>query len=112
MNHSLLNEALIEKNIVQIEFYGNEEFSSLGKFCDKYEEATNYYQSYNTNLLLNHITKFRIDTTNIYNKRMQYVKVLSDALAMYRELKADTSEAFGKMPEKTSNAFDGVKIDD
>lgn len=105
MNHSLLNEALIEKNIAQIEFYTNEEFSSLGKFCDRYEEGANYYQSNNTNALLNHINKFRYDTNTILNKRMQYIKVLNDVLAMYRELTKETSEAFAEMTDGVDEEF-------
>ena len=108
MNYCLMDEALIEKNVVQIEFYGNEEFSTLGRFCDQFEEATNSYQSLNTNLLLNNINNFRNDTNNILNKRIQYAKTINEALTIYRELKANTSEAFEKVDDNVDEVFAGV----
>ncbi len=99
MKGARLNEALIEKNIAQIEFYGNEEFSTLSKYCSKFETASNYYQSRNTSLLLSHINRFRNDTNLVLSKRMQYVKVLIDVLAQYRELTVTTTESFGELKD-------------
>lgn len=99
MKGARLNQGLVEKNIAQIEFYGNEEFSNLSKFCSKFESGSNYYKTRNTNALVSHINRFRNDTNLLLSKRMQYVKVLTDVVTQYKELTVTTTESFGDIKD-------------
>ena len=99
MRGARLNQGLVEKNIAQIEFYANEEFNNLSEFCSKYESATNYYKTRNTNAIVNHINRFRNDTNLLLTKRMQYVKILTDVVTQYKELTVATKESFGDIKD-------------
>ena len=62
MNYSRVDEALLDKNIKEIELYKTEEEKTLNKICEKLISATQSYQSENTAQILNNIeiTKTKI----------------------------------------------------
>ena len=94
MDKGIINEPLLEKNIVQITYYGDEENKLLNKITKKFEEGTNNYKSKNTSSFLRNINILRNNTSLILTKRMAYANVLTRVIAQYHKLSDETVDKF------------------
>jgi uncharacterized coiled-coil DUF342 family protein len=94
MNRGIINEAMLERDIENIEFYLNEENKILNKIYDAYQEALDCYSSTNTNFLSNHLNTLPKNISDIWNKRKQYTNTLQRVIQQYHMLSESTRKKF------------------
>lgn len=83
MEKGIVNVDSLEKDIVNIDFYASEEKIVLNKIYLKMEECLNNYKSSNRALIIKSINNYGGDIKKIYNKRIEYTKVLRKVIEGY-----------------------------
>ena len=94
MNYSRVDEALLDKNIKEIELYKTEEEKTLNKICEKLISATQSYQSENTAQILNNIETAKIKIAPLKAKREKYITILNQVIIKYRGLSSSVENMF------------------
>ena len=87
MNYSRVDEALLDKNIKEIELYKTEEEKALNKICEKLISATQSYQSENTAQILNNIEITKTKIAPLKAKR-------ENVIIKYRGLSSSVEKMF------------------
>lgn len=94
MKNGFLDRAALEKDIEQIKFYAEEEKEKLAKIREQIERCTENYDSQNTKLILESIENYGQNVEKFYDKRLSYMLVLKNAIALYEDLGQKTVERF------------------
>ena len=94
MNENILNKALLEKNIEQINYYIEEEKQLLNKIFEKMELCLKDYNTSNTAKYLEKITDSKLNVSKISTKRTQYINILNNAIARYDRVSIETINRF------------------
>lgn len=94
MKNGFLDRAALEKDIEQIKFYAEEEKEKLAKIREQIERCTENYDSQNTKLILESIKNYGQNAEKFYDKRLSYMLVLKNAIALYEDLGRETVERF------------------
>lgn len=94
MEKGILNRELLEKNIENIKYYLEEEYTYLNKICDKMKESSESYFSLNSNLILQTISNISNDAKFLKNKREKYVNILNKNIIKYSDLSIETKKNF------------------
>lgn len=94
MGKGILNRELLEKNIGNIKYYLEEEYSYLNKIYAKLKESSESYFSFNSNLILQTISTIPSDAEFLKNKREKYVNILNENIIKYNDLSIQTKKIF------------------
>lgn len=96
MDKALLKQSFLEKDIDKITYYTLEEKKILINIYNAIEEGLSNYNTTNKSLFTNTLINYFSNVEKIFNKRLEYIKVLKDVITKYKTLSIKTISIFDK----------------